>query len=427
MKPEDLFQAIGAVEEARLARSDWQVSSEDNQEDKIMKMKPRRVFRNLLIAAVLVSMLAVTAYAVTGFLIFNSPEEIIAEIFGDQTGFDHKEVTQHSDPGKPGSLYDVPGYDRVPADETVVAEDIAPHVDFVGKTISSSGYTLTVDAYMYDSVTKCGFVTYLLENPEGVSGYSLQPNGEIWYPGGPDIVQVNQYGYPHIIQEKTTDTCLAATYYFRDTGFHGDELILSLPFEEEPRTIEEIDTIRRKLDQEIRRKLTPEEALEKAKELVGEAIFAEYSRFPDIPGMTPEQWEEDCAYNILRDRWYQEEYEQKGPSITIPMEGDSLKHMTAGKGAIVISPISFQLDVTGLGEPWKEGEPDVYELLILYQDGSEYEVLGELVDNTIFRLVDSATEGREDLHNRYTCMFNRIIDVDSIAAVEVNGQTVRPE
>lgn len=207
MRAEDLFAAIGAVEESRLARTELSVSSRENQEDRTMKIRPTRLIRNFFIAAVIVSMLAVTAYAVAGFLIYENPREMIAAIFGDSTGFDHSQGSIRPDPwGSPEGILVEPTFDRVPADEAVVAEDVAPYVDPVGQSVTFDGDTLTVDSFTYDSTTRCGFVTYLLENPAGVSGYKLQSNGEIWYDGRPDAVQVNQYGYSYIIQEKTTDT-----------------------------------------------------------------------------------------------------------------------------------------------------------------------------------------------------------------------------
>ena len=53
MKREDLFQAIGQVESSRLERSELAVPSREPEEDKTMNVRPRRIFRNLLIAAVI--------------------------------------------------------------------------------------------------------------------------------------------------------------------------------------------------------------------------------------------------------------------------------------------------------------------------------------------------------------------------------------
>lgn len=99
MKREDLFLAIGAVEESRLARSELSVPSRDTKEDKMMKARPRRVIRNLLIAAIVISMLAVTAYAaIRGFGLkeqlaqfgMKDPQVLdpISEIISDEEGYE---------------------------------------------------------------------------------------------------------------------------------------------------------------------------------------------------------------------------------------------------------------------------------------------------------------------------------------------------
>ena len=62
MTREDLFLAIGMVEESRLQRSELEVAASEQK-----TKKTGRIFRNLLIAAILVSMLAVTAYAARRF------------------------------------------------------------------------------------------------------------------------------------------------------------------------------------------------------------------------------------------------------------------------------------------------------------------------------------------------------------------------
>ena len=104
-------------------------------------------------------------------MIFDSPQDMISGLFGDKTGYDHKNVTHFTDPEKPGEVYDIPAYDRVPVDESVAASEAVPLVSPVGQSISWEGYTLTVDANMYDQVTKCGVLTYTLENPDGIADY----------------------------------------------------------------------------------------------------------------------------------------------------------------------------------------------------------------------------------------------------------------
>ena len=160
MKAEELFLAIGEVESSRLTRSELTTArpsgQREQEEPQMKKRNVSRILRNLLVAALIVSALAVTAYAVAGFVIFDSPQDMISGLFGDKTGYDHKNVTHFTDPEKPGEVYDIPAYDRVPVDESVAASEAVPLVSPVGQSISWEGYTLTVDANMYDQVTKCG-------------------------------------------------------------------------------------------------------------------------------------------------------------------------------------------------------------------------------------------------------------------------------
>lgn len=434
MTREELFLAIGEVEESRLLRSELTVQDSSamiQKEESAMKKRSintGRMIRNLIAAVMIVTMLAVTAYAVVGYVIFDSPEEMITSIFGDKTGYDHKDITYWSDPEKPGSQYTNPAFDRVEADETVVAEDVAPYVSPVGQSISYGDYTLTVDGFLYDEQSGCGFVTYLLENPKGVSCYEVFENGMLNLNGAPH--GMNQYGYDYIIEEKTTDTCLAATFYLQNSGVHlrGEDLVISFPSEEEPRTDEEIHEIIMELDEQIRAEFTPDEAVEKAKEELGEVRFEDFSGMPDSLDMTQEEWRAECAYVYLRDVRYFAEYDQIGPHITIPLEGSALKHVTAGNGSILVTPISFQIDVTNLeflhevhdGETYINAD-NVDSVSILYEDGEEYILRGDAVDNTVFGVIDSASNGEKDIHNQLTYMFNRIIDVDKVTSVLING------
>ena len=448
MRPEDLFLAIGAVEESRLARSEFCVSSDIKQEDKDMKMKSRTVIRNLLVAALIVSMLAVTAYAVTGFLIFDSPEEMVSAIFGNSTGFDHDAGSIRPDPyGGPEGIIVEPTFDRVAADEDVVAEDVVPHVNPVGQSVCFDGYTLTVDAFTYDSATRCGFVTWLLENPKGVSGYKLQSDGEIWYDGQPDPVQVNQYGYPYIIQEKTTPTCLAATYYFQWDARRGEKLTLSLQSRGNRYTPEEFASL---IEDEVEARkqiMTPRQAMDAIRQNLGDEIFAQI-----FAGMTDEEIADQCYTEIVAcEVANRMDAESTSEALVIPLDQQqSLKGITAGDGAIRISPISLGLDITDLTflHTDRHGKRNidtgnVKSLVIRFKDGTEYTVFDGYILNYTFCVTDMPEENvateiivspEEDpngegyayVENSHgyclmTVMFNRIIDVDTVTSVLING------
>lgn len=425
MTGEELFLAIGQVESSRLARSELTpVDSSDTTQKEELNMKrrknPGRILRNLLMAAVIISMLALTAYAAVAYVIFDSPEDMISAIFGDKTGYDHKDITYWSDPEKPEYQYTNPAFDRVEADETIVAEDIAPHVSAVGQSFTWRGYTLTVDALMYDSITKCGILTCKVENPDGIKPYNVDPTGEIWnHP-----VNFNQYGYAHIIQEKTTDTCLTMTYYFQyDPEINRDmEVTISQWTFVEPGA--EYQAHIMELFEEIKLEYTPEEAV---------ATYIEEHGQEDYDKVSSEVTEEqmlDFCYGVLWTRRLEELYVCPEVITVSPDLESTLNHITVADAAVTISPISLRLDATNLeflhtdihGHKGIDGS-NASSVLIHYSDGTDYEVMGEGVNNTIFVVTHP-----KDLYDKdaiwnplLTIMFNRIIDVDKVTSVIING------
>lgn len=88
MKAEELFLAIGEVESSRLTRSELTTArpsgQREQEEPQMKKRNVSRILRNLLVAALIVSALAVTAYAVAGFVIFDSPQDMISGLFGEK-------------------------------------------------------------------------------------------------------------------------------------------------------------------------------------------------------------------------------------------------------------------------------------------------------------------------------------------------------
>ncbi len=453
MTKEDLFLAIGEVEESRLAQTELSLQNPSgNLKEDSEPMKHRtvgRIFRNLLIAAIMVSMLGITAYAVGGYLIYDSPEEMLTVIFGDNTGFDHGDYTEIPDPERPGSLLAVyPEFDRVEADPTVVQEEIGPKISPIGQTIQYHGYCLTVDAFLYDNATQCGLVTYTLEREGGPVGYSTQPNGEIWYSGTADPVSFSQYGYSYIIQEKSTESKLAATYYFRYDAFQGEEFSVQLY---DAPSVETRKQWMAELLEQVKEDHTPEEAIAKAKEIMGAENFEIMVKDNTID--TPE----DTAYTTLRDFLYYEtygktaSYESPDKIIFDCSESSELNHVTLADGAVIVSPISFVIDVMNLeylhkdhyGETIIEGS-NAEEVVICFTDGTEYMVIGDNVWNVLFALNDSPNGSEMEERyippeesstgegywigkykypqSRLNLMFNRIVDVEKIASVRVNGR-----
>lgn len=406
MTKEELFLAIGQVEESRLSRTELSVQepSPEQKEEPVMKKKRvtlGRVIRNLLVAAAIISMLGVTAYAAAAYLIFDSPEEMVTAVFGDQTGFDHKGVTTWSDPEKPGSLYEVPGYDRVPADEAVVQQEAAPLVEPVQQSISWNGYTLTIDANLYDHATKCGLVTYILENPNGL-GYSIQNDGSVWFPGG-EIMGFSQYGYSYIIQDQSNDTKLTATYYYQLRDAETTDLTIgftqwaSRTMEEEKQRIEEIK-------KELRQEITEEEALAYRKMSVGD-------QWPWFEENRTREENIESAYEEMAYLRLEDADACPDKILITESEQSEMSSVTVGNGAVTISPIAMTLRIQEI-----ENLPEerITMVKIRFADGTEYVVVDENTLNHVFWVGDE-----KNMEN--TLMFNRIIDVNEVTSVIVDG------
>lgn len=224
MKQEDLFCAIGELESLRLAKT---------EEDLSMK-SGMKITRRLLIAAVVTALLAGSAYAARYFL-YDSPKEMVTGLYGSDASLAPSEASDEQKPW-PNS-YVLPGYDKRPVDETT-AQAMEGWISPVGQTLKNGGYQLTVDAYVYDSAMKVGFVTLALEHDKPIAEADLmmQRNGEII----PGMVAFTQYGRCYIIPEKTTQTTLAMTYYFssdvRDSHVFA---ITLLDHDEQKRILEE--------------------------------------------------------------------------------------------------------------------------------------------------------------------------------------------
>lgn len=224
MKQEDLFRAIGELESLRLAKT---------EEDLPMKTG-MKFTRRLLIAAVVTALLAGSAYAAHYFL-FDSPKEMVTGLYGSDASLAPSEASDEQKPW-PNS-YVLPGYDKRPVDETT-AQAMESWISPVGQTLENGGNRLTVDAYVYDSAMKVGFVTLALEHDKPIAEADLmmQRNGEII----PGMVEFTQYGRCYIIPEKTTQTTLAMTYYF-SSGVRDSHVfaITLLDHDEQKRILEE--------------------------------------------------------------------------------------------------------------------------------------------------------------------------------------------
>lgn len=175
----------------------------------------RRFTRMLVIAAVVTAMLATTAFAYVGFTQYENPMQMLDAFFGsaeykiDEGGYVRTETYYDKE-------WDIvePTVEHVPVDTKVAEEDVAPYVSAVGQSLTYDDYTLTVEAHLYDSATDCGVIYYTLENPNGMKGYDLQSDGEVWWPAGELVQLLGASEKSYIMKDETTDTKLTVAVYY---------------------------------------------------------------------------------------------------------------------------------------------------------------------------------------------------------------------
>jgi hypothetical protein len=172
-----------------------------------------RAVRIVFVGALLCSMLALTAFAYTGFVVYENPRSMLDAFFGENNyGYVEAETITY-DKGEAGlAQWQAPEQVREPVDETLAQELIAPHIAAVGQKVTYEDYTMTIVAYSFETETNTALLYYTIENPNGVTGYSLQKNGELWWPGG-ELVFCNQSMKSYIIQDETTENKLSLAGY----------------------------------------------------------------------------------------------------------------------------------------------------------------------------------------------------------------------
>lgn len=355
-----------------------------------------------LIAAIIALTLLLVGCAVAyATILWGSPKEMIAGLYGENTGFDSAAPGEGSDPVRPGATWTIPGYEKRPVEETV-AQELEKWVSPVGRSISMDGYKLTVDAYVYDSTTQCGLMTMLLEHDEPISeeDMGLGMDGRLGGLHG-NYLNFNQYGWPYLIPEKTTDHFLAFTFYFRADLDEGTELLVSFPAQsEELRSQESAE--QQKLEEQLKAELTPDEAVARMRALCGDDLIDDIAtRVDDL-----QSW----AYSMLTIRAYNQAHMDEMVCVSLPDSG-SLPYRTFGQGDIYLNSLCVRIRTSVYAE-WGDS---VKTLTFHMTDGTDFVVTDALTDNTVFKRVIE--------HDDLLYMFNSAINVDKIQSVEVAGKS----
>lgn len=303
-----------------------------------------RAFRAVLIAAVLVCLMATTAFAYAGFVVYENPGKMIEAFFGEN-GQAHSDGTIATFPNDDDIIVE-PTFDRVPVDEELAEEYIAPYVADVRSSFTTHGYTLTVESNQYDSYTGCGVLYYTIENPDGLGDYGLQSTGEIWQGDAPWSVHTDPYGKGYIDTANCTDTKIGVAVHY--INLDPDQTVLTLDL------------------------------------------------------------------NMLT----QEGHSAPAESITVPLDDGGNPHgITLVDGGIKVSATGIRINIEYFPEFAKEDgylHPDnIDTVAIRYADGGEYTVNGTgYIINSSYALQDDTT---------VVYAFNRIVDIDSITEVVLNG------
>ena len=297
--------------------------------------KPFKLSRAIALAAVVAALCAAAAVAAVGFVRYENPTNMLQAFFGENVD-SHEGIVEYNEYGK--LITNMPAWERLPLDESVAQELVAPYLFAVGEQAVYGDYTLTVEAGLYDPAVGAGLLYYKVENPNGVSGYEVFPDGELWWPAeAPVFTRVQCSSRAYLDTAMSSETKLYICAYF-----------ITAPAEKNV--------------------------------CVGIGSGEDRSKVNDI-------------------------------SLELP--GDvGIAGVELASGAIRLSPVSIQMDLVPLGI----NDDLIDSITLYYTDGSEYVVENEadFVSNHTYAVID---QGGVTI----TYTFNRIVDTDSIASVEING------
>lgn len=179
-----------------------------------------KLARIALIAAVLAMVLGISAGAYVGYVHYDDPAGVLKSFFEQGNYAKGEHIVEYETIEVDGEVYEklktnMPAWERMPLDEAVAEKYIYPYVYGVGESVSYKDYTLTVEAIVYDAAIGSGLLYYTIENPNGVEGYEVALDGELWWPG--DSQYYTCISHPertYIDESQTTDTKLYACTYF---------------------------------------------------------------------------------------------------------------------------------------------------------------------------------------------------------------------
>ena len=189
--------------------------------------KPFKLSRAIALAAVMAVLCAAAAVAAVGFVRYENPTNMLQAFFGENVD-SHEGIVEYNEYGK--LITNMPAWERLPLDESVAQELVAPYLFAVGEQAVYGDYTLTVEAGLYDPAVGAGLLYYKVENPNGVSGYEVFPDGELWWPAdAPVFAMTNAASRDYLDTASTTGTTLwLCTYFVTDFITDASNLQVSI-------------------------------------------------------------------------------------------------------------------------------------------------------------------------------------------------------
>lgn len=303
---------------------------------------PKRITRTLLIAAILICVLTLTAVAADALAKKFSGDTIsvMEGFFGENGEYaSGGNIVEYDEWGK--LAINLPAWSREPLDMEAAERLVAPYLFTLEEnTVTKGGFTYTIHAILYDSNTKTYMVRWSVENPDGLGDYGIGLNGEFFTKEGSDMYAVCG-GRAYLDIANSTDTKLYISSFDVDWALDYDD-----------------------------------------------ELWCEFGRWYD--------WDKG------KDKaWFDTQ------EITIPRSDRGGMKALTFNDTITLSPVALRVNGVHVDS--------LKECTICFRDGSEYIVFSDeaFIMNTTYGLGDTD-------YVSYT--FNRIVDVENVSAVIVNGE-----
>lgn len=173
-----------------------------------MKTTPKKKLRftPLAAAVLLICALTTTAFAYTGYVVYDNPKEMMDAFFGGGNSDEGAIVVDEN-----GQTLVYPSFQREELDEEAAEEYVAPFTYEVGQSVTAGQNKLTVDGYAYDANTQCGLIYMSLEMPGGFPEYKVASNGMLVWQGQEQVR--TPFGI-EIFAEDVEDTRMTLAGYF---------------------------------------------------------------------------------------------------------------------------------------------------------------------------------------------------------------------